>query len=289
MPWAAAAVVAGAVITGAMASSKGEGSSSETSSSFDRTNVYDDVASEKALAVGGKLEAWGDQQWEDWNRFFKGYELDAVMSNRQLLPYITGYSKEAFKQLKKTTTDFHTMAREGIDTSGRMDEAEAGVVGAFDKIPQAMRIEAARYGIDPSSRRFQDSLRRMGIDEAKAIAGARTKAKTGAEAEQFSRLALASGREPTNTGLMPVADKGGQAATLYGMAAGSYQPLANRVLEVSQQGKGEYTDRSNVWDYVGDMAGSIGGYVAGQANWAGDSPGTSGGPSDGEGPTPGGH
>lgn len=203
------------------------------------THTYDPIASAKLAQIAERQQLMAEEQWDMYKEFFQDYEIAAAESNKALLPFITEASKK-----------FMTQAIEGVDIGERMDEAEAEVVGAFDKVPGTMRRAAAQYGIDPSSRRFMTDIKRMGIDEAKAIAGARTKAKSQGELEHFNRLAVASGRQPL------MVDPAARAMSGMSGAASSYAPLATRVMKTTQES-------GNVWDYLGSTASNLGGMYLG--------------------------
>ena len=203
---------------------------------------YDPVASRKLAEVAERQVAMSEEQWEMYKEFFQDYEIAAAESNKELLPFITEASKE-----------FMTQAIEGIDIDERREQAEAEVVGAFDKVPGAMRRSVAQYGIDPSSQRFMTDIKRMGIDEAKAISGARTEAGRSGELEQFNRLAVASGKQP-----LAMADPAARAMGGMQGAASAYAPLATRVMSSKSEVEG-----GNVWDFLGQTAGNIGGMYLG--------------------------
>lgn len=205
---------------------------------------YDKEASKKMTEIAERQQEMAEEQWDLYKKYFQDYEIQAAEANKDLLPYITEASKKLFG-----------MAQEGLDTESRMAQAEADVVGAYEKVPEAMRLEASKYGIDPSSQRYLTSMRRMGLDEAKAIAGARTGARERADTESFNRLAVASGKQPLNT-----PDVAARSMTGLNMAANTYRPLATRVLSQNQQ----YNDNSNIWDFAGDVGGTLAGVYLGR-------------------------
>jgi len=258
------AISLGSALIGSLGGEEGQSESEVQKSGTSRTTYgYDDRYGVSLAHTGEVGKRMAADAWELYNDYFRDYEIDAVKSNKELLPYISDYSKAAYEELTQTSKEFHRQAREGIDVSGRMEEAEAGVVGAFDKVPGELRRERAKYGIDPSGRGSDAEARTLGIEKAKAIAGARIDAKNRAEAENFSRVALASGREPSRTGLVGTPDMVERSRAGLGYAQNAYGPLANRILSRSTKTagaqSGQYEDKSNIWDAVGDVGGMIGG------------------------------
>jgi hypothetical protein len=203
---------------------------------------YDPVASKKMAKIAERQQEMAEEQWGMYKEFFQDYEISAAQANKELLPYMTDTTKEMF-----------TAATEGLDTGRRQDEAEADVVAAYDKVPGAMRREAAQYGIDPSSNRFLSSMKNLGLEKAKTIAGARTGVRERTDTERFNRLAVATNKQPLQT-----VDPAGRAMGGMGMAAQTYRPLATRVLSK------EYQDNSNIWDFAGDVGGSLAGVYVGK-------------------------
>jgi len=122
------------------------------------------------------------------------YQQGLAEANRGLLPQRTELESA---QLSDTLTglrerapirsEFYNQALTGIDAGKRMDEAQAEVEHGFKLSGESARREAMSYGgLDPS--KIASISTGMNLEKAKAIAGARTGAKTTAEDEQFSRL-----------------------------------------------------------------------------------------------------
>jgi hypothetical protein len=82
---------------------------------------------------------------------------------------------------------FFDEALGGIDIGKRMDESQADVEHGFKLSGESARREAMSYGVmDPN--KIASMATGVNLEKAKAIAGARTSAKTTAEDEQFGRL-----------------------------------------------------------------------------------------------------
>lgn len=204
-------------------------------------NIYDKGYTKKLADIAERQQEMAEEQWQLYKDHFQEYEIAAVESNKELLPFLTNATKSLYE------------SAEGIDTTRRQDQAEADVVGAYKKVPQAMKMEQAKYGIDPSSNRALGMFRNMGLNESRDIAGARTSARERADTEKFNRLATASGRRP-----LPTPNISGQAMGGMQMAAGSYSPLANRVI------RQEHRDESNLWDFAGDVGATLAGTYIGK-------------------------
>lgn len=104
-------------------------------------------------------------------------------SEKSLIPERT----KAQTQRLGLATNFMREAEQGIDIEGRMDRAQAEVQHGFKNANRAIAKNISSYGLDPSSGMFASQNRARELAEGAAIAGARTKAKTTGETEQFER------------------------------------------------------------------------------------------------------
>jgi len=89
---------------------------------------------------------------------------------------------------------YYEEALEGINPEERMGEASADVEQAFGQSLGNLRRELSRAGVTPGSQRYQDIVSDTIYEKAKALAGARTTARRGAEEESYQRLTDAMGR-----------------------------------------------------------------------------------------------
>ena len=94
---------------------------------------------------------------------------------------------------KPAAKEFIAKAREGVDVGEEVSKARAEYTAAFTKSQEMGRREAMRYGIDPSSARFQALERRGQFERARGLAGVTGEARRYAEAESFRRLGMAGG------------------------------------------------------------------------------------------------
>ena len=88
---------------------------------------------------------------------------------------------------------FFQQSLEGIDPERRAGQAVAEVEGAFKGAESELRGRFGAFGIDPSSGSFQDAIRKVTMDKARARSGAVTSARERAETESFARLGAAMG------------------------------------------------------------------------------------------------
>jgi len=261
---------------------------------------YDPVASKKMAEVAERQQEMAEEQWEMYKDYFQEYEIEAAKANVELLPYLTEASRmtleetqrdiEENRQIKDALREeqlaelgmakpvaekFYKESLEGIDLGKRADIAGANVLSALKAGRGAEGRELTRYGIDPSSSRFRSGLSEKGVTAASLVAGARNKALAEGEQENYARLGTALGVRGRASGLPGIqstqgeeqayfggADPAGRAMGGYASAAGTYAPLASRVLS-STQTKTE--PRADFWDFAGSVLGqAAGAYVGGK-------------------------
>jgi hypothetical protein len=124
-------------------------------------------------------------------------ENEAALS---LLPSQTDFAKvsladetTAIKEKAPVRNAFYKASLEGVDVEGRANKAAADVAQSFAGSNAAMARNTARMGVNPNSVRFAAMGTSKAMDRAKAIGGAKTKARTGAEQENYARLTNAMG------------------------------------------------------------------------------------------------
>lgn len=253
-------------------------------------NTYDPVASAKMAEIAERQQVMAEDQWDMYKKYFQDYEISVAAANKDLLPYMTGSTKEQLKYQeeaaagnrallpaatalnkaelegqKPAAEKFYKEALEGVDVGERMDSASSEVKAAAKLGESMRRREASRYGIDPGSSTFGNAVNKAALDTSKTIAGARTAAKNQAESENFQRLGIA-----LNKNVSPVVGQGGaatvnnadpysRAAGSYSGAAATYAPLATRVLSSTR------TEDSGggFWNFAGNAAGMATGAFTG--------------------------
>jgi hypothetical protein len=253
-------------------------------------NTYDPVASAKMAEIAERKQVMAEDQWDMYKKYFQDYEISVAAANKDLLPYMTGSTKEQLKYQeeaaagnrallpaatalnkaelegqKPAAEKFYKEALEGVDVGERMDSASSEVKAAAKLGESMRRREASRYGIDPGSSTFGNAVNKAALDTSKTIAGARTAAKNQAEQENFQRLGIA-----LNKNVSPVVGQGAattvnnadpyaRAAGSYSGAAATYAPLATRVLSSTK------TEDSSggFWNFAGNAAGMATGAFTG--------------------------
>ena len=253
-------------------------------------NNYDPVTSAKMAEIAERQQVMAEDQWDMYKKYFQDYEISVAAANKDLLPYMTGSTKEQLKYQeeaaagnrallpaatalnkaelegqKPAAEKFYKEALEGVDVGERMDSASSEVKAAAKLGESMRRREASRYGIDPGSSTFGNAVNKAALDTSKTIAGARTAAKNQAEQENFQRLGIA-----LNKNVSPVVGQGAattvnnadpyaRAAGSYSGAAATYAPLATRVLSSTK------TEDSSggFWNFAGNAAGMATGAFTG--------------------------
>lgn len=202
-----------------------------------------------------------------------GYNTAAANANTELLPGAVTLTKAQYEGLTPIAKRYYDETGKGIDVGRRMDEAGNEVVSAMKLGESMRRREASRYGIDPGSTAFGNSVNKAALETARGVAGARTGARRLAEDENYNRLGVALGTKPsspvvgqgniltgqgnivtgqgavtTNQGNVVMgngavttvnnADPYARAAGSYSGAAATYAPLATRVLASTREGDG---------------------------------------------------
>lgn len=147
------------------------------------------------------------QEQQDWARemfgVFKGgmggegdtsemqYMQNIINANQGLLGDRTELErsqlKDAMAGIKERApvrAKFFSEALEGVDVNERMGFAQADVAQGFASAEGTARRNAAKMGRNPANINFGD----MATDRAKAIGFAKTKARTGAEDDNWNRL-----------------------------------------------------------------------------------------------------
>ncbi|WP_022667924.1 hypothetical protein [Desulfospira joergensenii] len=123
--------------------------------------------------------------------------------NESALSLIPGQTELAQKELEygsaaidaKTPVmnAFYKESLEGVDVEDRANKAAAYVSQAFDTSNAILGRSTARMGVNPNSGRYASLTTSNALDRAKAVASAKTTARTNAEDENYQRLTNAMG------------------------------------------------------------------------------------------------
>ena len=262
------------------------------------TNSYDPVASAKMAEIAERQQDMAEDQWDMYKEYFQDYEISVAKANKDLLPYMTDSTKEqlqyqteasaANRKLLPAATElaetelggqkpvaekYYKEALEGVNVGDRMDSA-SNEVKAAAKLGESMRRrEASRYGIDPGSSTFGNAVNKSALETSRGISGARTGAKERAEQENFQRLGLALDKNVApvvgqgGTATVNNADPYARASGSYSGAAGTYAPLATRVLSSTST---KDDGGNGFMNFLGTAAGiGLGAYTGGLAGGLG--------------------
>ena len=144
--------------------------------------------------IGSRMELLPGQTELERSRM--GFETAQIGAGMELLPGQTALTKlqasdtmTGIKERAPVRTKFFEEAAEGVDANERMNLAQANVAQGFAGAEGTARRNAARMGRSSANIDFSG----MATDRAKAIGFARTKARTEADKESFSRLSGAMG------------------------------------------------------------------------------------------------
>ena len=121
--------------------------------------------------------------------------------------------EEQMRETERTSLvadKFYDTALKGVNLAERLDTATTDVQQGFSQAQASTARMAGRYGVNPSASDFKSS----GIEEAKAIAGARTLARRTAEQESFQMLQ--SGMAARGAGVQAVGPVTGGGTVPYG-------------------------------------------------------------------------
>lgn len=198
---------------------------------FFGSDEVEDEAGEGLSTTAKTFEEIAAEEWAIYKEYYAPFEIETMKAKSEFLPEFTRQTKE------------------GIDVGKRQDEAGAEVMAQTKLGAGRLRREISRYGIDPSSSTYRNVANIQEIETSKAVAGARTHAKTQAESEQYARLGTFLDK--------PTPDPYARTIQAYSGAAGSYTALANQVVQPS--------DTSRLFGLIGGGVGAAFGGPSGAA------------------------
>jgi hypothetical protein len=83
---------------------------------------------------------------------------------------------------------FYREAARPVNIEQRQAEAEAGVVSEYADVPESVRRNLSRTGVNLSGSRHENLMKAIALDRARSISGARAAAKREARDETFAKL-----------------------------------------------------------------------------------------------------
>jgi len=134
-----------------------------------------------------------EQETNDMNRSLVDPTQRAALSGLELQRETNDMNRSFIPLKTEVGKAFYDAALTGVDPNQRANQAQVDATLAFQNAGKDMRQQAALAGVNPNSGRFAGALANNSLDQAKAIGGARTAARTNAETENFSRLTTAMG------------------------------------------------------------------------------------------------
>jgi hypothetical protein len=93
----------------------------------------------------------------------------------------------------KVVQEAYKSALRGVDEDAAANRAKADVAMGFSDATMAMRRDMGRQGLNTGGQNYAASMAGLARDRAKSQAGAMTQARTGAQTEEFQRLATTIG------------------------------------------------------------------------------------------------
>lgn len=177
------------------------------------TNTVDYAYNARMATLSEEQQGWARSYYDMWNEYTKPYEIAQAQTNignlpletglyRQsltaaegLLPYQTNLQKQSLTsamsllpQQTEAAQKYLDASTKGVDVNERMALATADTANAFKDTTAANSRAAARLGVNPNSGRYQGIMAAQQTTQAAQLAGARTQARVGAEAENYDRL-----------------------------------------------------------------------------------------------------
>lgn len=145
--------------------------------------------------ISEEQNSWAREYFNVWNEHYKPYEIAQAQANLSLLPAETDLYRQQIASASEllpgqteAAKQFITSSLKGVDVNERMALATADTASAWKNVGDQNLRENARLGVNPNSGRFQGVQAALGTQQASQLAGAKTQARVGAEAENYNRL-----------------------------------------------------------------------------------------------------
>ena len=119
--------------------------------------------------------------------------LSLLPGQTKLMGAQTNDALTAIGERAPIRTEFYKEALDGVNVEDRANKAAADATQAFMNSTDITKRNSARMGINPNSGRFASMMNTDALNRTKAVAGAKTQARTQAEQENFARLNTAMG------------------------------------------------------------------------------------------------
>ena len=159
------------------------------------TNTVDYAYNARMATLSEEQQGWARSYYDMWNTYTKPYEIAQAQANLEMLRYETNLYKQTLQsatsllpQQTEAAQKYLDASTKGVDVNERMALATADTANAFKDTTAANTRAAARLGVNPNSGRYQGIAAAQQTTQAAQLAGARTQARVGAEAENYDRL-----------------------------------------------------------------------------------------------------
>ncbi len=138
-----------------------------------------------------KQEAWLQGETADANRQLlplqTDFQKEQIKSATELMPWQTGTAKTAMGGAQ-------AMMQQAGEVNDRewMGQYQADAAQGFQGAETQLRRSLAARGLNQDSKQYQDAMRTLNFDKAKAVGGARTMGRRDAGKERFNRTGAAT-------------------------------------------------------------------------------------------------
>jgi hypothetical protein len=182
------------------------------------TTSVDYAYNARMATISERQQLMSEEYFTFWQNDYKPLEKAQIQANlnliptqtaeekmkleqsMELMPFQTELAKEGAvtgikqqQQMRPVMEEFYKQALEGVDESEEMRKARADVGLSFAESQGALERQAGRFGLDPTSARFQKSLGDQSLEKSRITAGAMQQAREGAEEKTFQRRQTAVG------------------------------------------------------------------------------------------------
>jgi len=178
-----------------------------------KNEVTDPEAARRMAGVAERSQALGEEQWALAKELYMPYEQALVESNQALIKPNEELMRTRMEEgtrditegralkdeqraqsLKELQTSepvmaaFYDEVMKPVDVAARESEAEAGVVSEYANVPESVRRNVSRSGVKLTGAKYQNLLKAIALDRAKAVSGSRATARVGARDETLNKL-----------------------------------------------------------------------------------------------------
>lgn len=158
----------------------------------------DPEAVRRMAGVAERQQNLAEEQWGLAREIYMPYERQVMQEGMRDLersrPLKELTSEQTLAELKASqpaVAAFYKEALTPVDYRQREAEAEADVVSEYANVPESIRRQISRTGVNLSGARNENLMKAIALDRAKSISGARATARQEARDETFGKLKTA--------------------------------------------------------------------------------------------------